>query len=359
MNFARWAHEACGSKRASDPTVARHFGFGPGLKNRIAMQIISPHRSWWEKLKDRYRALSPQERQAILGGAFAVAVAFGGWMFLSKTGSGARMSMVATNVAGSALIQGNSNTVIFADSTHYGASTNLISRLPCIFIESLPGLPLGCTNAADLRVHRLVISNTNEVEIENFCSRLQLPEPITETLKTNRPAGTQIGWRPLLVGLRVNGSGGRSETGLWVGPASAVHFDYPEECFVAKERRGHKTEHSGPGTVTGIWELTVDKLPAGGHISLQFITSSAPEATNYIRFAREPLWQSPPDPQTIPDTNEVRFLFEGEYHYQALGKSGKQYFLVPLVFNEQQRSLSSLRAERSVGHWHPVTLELY
>jgi hypothetical protein len=55
--------------------------------------------------------------------------------------------------------------------------TNQISSLPQIALETLDGLPVEITNAAALRLNRLIVRNTSESEIENLCSHLQLPEP--------------------------------------------------------------------------------------------------------------------------------------------------------------------------------------
>jgi hypothetical protein len=58
----------------------------------------------------------------------------------------------------------------------------------------------------------------------------------------------------------------------------------------------------------------------------------------------------------MPDTNELRFHFEGEYQYRAEGRMGRQHFLVPINFDLEQRVLSSLPVQAENGHWHTVTL---
>src|SRR5204862_6750077 len=101
-------------------------------------------------------------------------------------------------------------------------SRNPKPGLPRITIETLAGLPEGTTNNPQLRLQRLFVRNTSSVALQNFCSRLQFPEPISSTLQTNMTAGTVVGWKPLMDRLSITGTGGRASAGLWVGPTSAV-----------------------------------------------------------------------------------------------------------------------------------------
>ncbi len=266
--------------------------------------------------------------------------------------SGAINGSVITTIGGTNTF--NSTTIINSQPI-----LNTPPHLPIIRIETLDGLPMGFTNNPHLRVHSLVVRNNNEVELDNFCSRLQLPEPIIEIIETNNSIGATVAWKPLKVDVLVKGTGGRSSGGLWIGPSSATSFHYPEACFVPSEKRGQQTQFSGAGDVTGIWELTADKLPPGGYVSFLFITDDSPNSTNYIKFASTPLWQSLPNPQTEADTNELRFSLEGEYQFKLPSKSEKQRFLVPIRYDAEQRKFSSLGIQADFGNWHPVLLEFY
>jgi hypothetical protein len=275
----------------------------------------------------------------------------------SRGGKTTSSTNITSNTGPVIATWGNSNT-INNTTVNYSPLTNRISpRLPIIKVETFAGLPVEMTNNPNLRLTSLVVRNLDEVPIENFCSRLQLAEPIIETIETNHSVGTLIGWRALKVKMLVNGTAGRTEGGLWIGSGSTNSFEYPVECFFPSEHRGQKIEYSGDGKITGIWELTIDKLPPGGYVSLTFLTSKSSDATNYIRFANEPLWKQPPE--SPPDTNELRFFLEGQYSFRTEASFGKQHFLMPMIWDEKQRMCSSLEVQSNVVPWHPVMLNLY
>ncbi len=236
------------------------------------------------------------------------------------------------------------------------AVSNSVS-LPLIRIETLEGLPEGMTNDPNIRFNRLFVRNIGEFDINNLCSRLQLPEAIVSILQTNVSAGTLFGWRPLLDRLSVSGTGGRTEGGLWIGPTSAVHFVETTPCFYYPGKaRGQLGTVSRAGDFTGVWELTFDKLPPKGMVDILFLTSIAGRGSNYAGFCSVPLWASPPNPQSVPDTNEMRFFLEGEYRFQTDGNIAKQAFFVPIQFDSLQRRFSSLPTQHDISQWHPVTL---
>lgn len=144
------------------------------------------------------------------------------------------------------------------------------------------------------------------------------------------------------------------------------------------------------GEKTGIWELTADKLPPHGVVSLLFLTSNDDNETNYITFVKtaftndgahfETTMQRTADGSVdtrsliiamivhtnkvpIPNedwhlgSDELRFSFEGLYQYPAAGKLGTQHFLLPLAFDAKSRALSSLPIQPNDGKWKRVTIE--
>jgi len=126
--------------------------------------------------------------------------------------------------------------------------------------------------------------------------------------------------------------------------------------FYPGQARGQLGTISRAGDFTGVWELTIDKLPPRGIVDILFLTSVAARGSNYAGFASVPLWASPPDPKSDPDTNELRFFFEGEYRCQVDGKPVMQNFFVPIQFDSSQRRFSSLAIQPGTSHWHPVSL---
>lgn len=246
-----------------------------------------------------------------------------------------------------------------------------VPNLPYIKVETLNGLPTDGlptveTNRQHLKLHRLEIRNYGEVQIDNFRSRLQIPEPIISTKEVIQSVGTLVGWRPLKVEILTTGTAGRSHGGMWIGPASTNYFLYPVLAFnpyiqlpMGKDHRGQMFEFGGSGEFTGIWELTIDKLPPAGFATILFYTSDSDSVTNYTRFAQAPLWASPPNPSSTADTNELKFSLEGEYQFQSVNKPKKQYFLVPILLNTNSREISSMALHTNIGSWHPIILEAY
>jgi hypothetical protein len=324
----------------------------------MSEHLIRPPKSRWETFRNWCKSWSPQVKQGVIGGVVLIVLTVAGWVLYSTKGPSNTVrsgGINATNVSGSAFVQGIGNTVTVDNSIHHGVS-NAIPALPLITIETLDGLPPECTNNQHLRLHRLTVRNPGDASIENFCSRLQLPEAISQTIETNTTVGAVIGWRPLIDKIIVKGTGGRTEGGLWIGPTSKVTFVEHEMAFFPKYAKGEKMSLSRAGDLTGVWELTIDRLPPSSHASISFLTSNGPEGTNYLELASVPLWSIAPNPQTTPDTNELRFSLEGEYQYPAEGKPGKQHFLVPIKLDADQRVLTSLPIQADNGQWHTVTL---
>jgi hypothetical protein len=56
-------------------------------------------------------------------------------------------------------------------------------------------------------------------------------------------------------------------------------------------------------------------------------------------------------------TNWLRFYFEGSYQYPAAGKLGSQHFLVPFVFDTNNRAISSLPIQAEDGRWRRVMIQ--
>jgi hypothetical protein len=144
------------------------------------------------------------------------------------------------------------------------------------------------------------------------------------------------------------------------------------------------------GEKTGVWELTIDRLPPRAAASVTFLTFDEHDATNYISLANTEFRTNGASISmsaqgttngevmlhnltttlivntgkvinTSKDwrlgTNELRFSYEGEYWYPQEGKSGSQHFLVPLVFESTDRKISSLPARPNDGGWRRVILE--
>jgi len=306
------------------------------------------------RLYDSCWSWSPQVKQGVIGAVALLSVAIVGWFLKASHSQSAHI--YGTNVHNSALVVGHSNTIVVDNSTRL-AATNAVPKPPMLTLETLEGLPPQFANSLHLKLHRLTIRNQSEAPIGALATRLQLPEPICQTLETNATPGTFIGWRPLIEDFLVKGTGGKTEGGLWVGPTSAVYFVSPPIALAPRPDRSQKLSLSRRGDVTGVWELTVNQLPPGGHVSLMFLTSIAADATNYMALASEPLWKSGPNPEHTPDPNELRYFFEGEFRFSTAEKVVSQYFLAPIGFDPSTRSASLLSTQQSDGTWNVVYLD--
>lgn len=315
--------------------------------------IIQPRKTPKERLLAWVKSWSPQVKQGTIVAIGALAVCL--LTIWSTSSKQPRATPVGKTVSGLVTPQATGTTAGQVTAVK-APGTQPPPQLPHITIETLAGLPPELSNNPNLRLNRLQLRNTTAAQIDNFCGRLQLPEAIARTIETNLTVGSALGWRPLLDKLLVHGTGGRTQGGLWIGPTSAVLYADTPLCFFPKDPRGQLGGLSREGDLTGIWELTIDKLPPGGLLSLLFITSAAPEATNYMAMANTPLWQSPPRPSPTPDTNELRHFFEGEYQCNASPKPASQYFFVPIVYDTAERKSHSQAPQPDIGAWHPVNL---
>ncbi len=267
----------------------------------------------------------------------------------------------------------------------YQDSKPQVPKLPRMTVETLLGLPEGMSNNPHLRLHRLLIQNAS-LPIDNFCSRLQLPEPVYATLETDHPPGTAIDWHPLKTKVTINGTGSRS----FLGPNSSANFVYSPPCFFPEGNKAQLSGYYENADKTGVWELRIDKLPPYGVASVTFLTSDDEDQTNYIAFVRTAftndgatIWSTAqgttngsviihnigiamivhtnkvldPKEDWHLGTNELRFCFEGLYQYQTSGKPASQHFLVPFVFDDKDRKLSSLSVQPGDGRWRRVMIE--
>lgn len=268
----------------------------------------------------------------------------------------------------------------------YRDAKPFVPSRPQIAIETFSGLPEGFVGNPHLRLHRLELRNNNPIPIESFCSRLQLPEPIIVTLETNQPPGAALTWHPLQRRVTIVGTGDRSV----LGASSSAEFIFDTPCFFPRGNKAQLSGYFANAEPTGVWELTIDKVPPHGVISLLFITSTAAEATNYIEFVKTAftndgatVWstvQGTTNGAVIVHnvgiamivntnksattnanwrlgTNELRFSLEGNYQYSAAGKLESQHFLMPIVHDAIIRKLSSLPVQPDDGHWKRVLIE--
>lgn len=113
--------------------------------------------------------------------------------------------------------------------------------MPAVVIQTFPDLPEGIQDSSHLRWNVLLIRNDNDIEIENFYGRIQLPEPIMTTIESNLPPGVAIDLEPLLTKFAIKGAGNRTNL---------------------------------------VWQLLIDKLPPHKTAAISFLTTDEGDATN-------------------------------------------------------------------------------
>jgi hypothetical protein len=252
--------------------------------------------------------------------------------------------------------------------------------LPIITVQTLDGLPLNVPQNPHLRLSRLMVRNETDVEIANLISRVQLPEPIYDSVETNCPPGTSVEWSPIIEPITVSGIGSKSI----IGPASVVYHPIPHVGFFPSGAQGELFKSSKEGDLTGVWELTVDKLPRKRSVSVLFLTYNGTNATNYLELVNTEFKTNGAQitaaiqgttsgaviihnlsfTATLNNnrdyhfgTNALRFSVEGQFQYQFEGKPRDQHFLVPISFESMERRISSKGIQTGDGHWRRIIVE--
>lgn len=323
----------------------------------MSEHLIKPRKTIWERVKGTSAKWSPQVKQGLIAALVAVSIFLLSLLVRSTTGTSnvvKRSDIRATNVTGSAFVQGIGNTVVINNPPRSAHST---PTPPEIKIETLDGFPAGFTNNPNFRLHKLTVRNRGDAIIQSFNSRLQFPEAISETIRTNVSFDAHLVWRPLASEIIIKGTGGRTEGGLWLGPTSKVSFVEQERGFFPNFAKGQKYSTSRAGDITGVWELTIGTLPPHSHLSLSFVTSIGREGTNYMDLATVPLWSIQLESRRAADTNELRYSLEGEYCYPTHNEALRQHFLVPIRYDDNKRAATSLPLQPDNAGWNTVILD--
>ncbi len=185
----------------------------------------------------------------------------------------------------------------------------MIPRLPEIEVITRQGLTLdqvaGATVSAEdnrrLREHVLRIRNPNRVELTSFQCRIQLPEPVIQSIG-DRPAGVELQWLPDRPQMTVVGSG--------------------------------TVERIGSLRPWPIYMCRASKLLAAGTISISFRTVESSDGTSFLpSFMRSP-----------EDLRAVYHIL-GSFQYLLREQYVTREFVVFLEFDPTARAIKSLPCE--------------
>ena len=199
-------------------------------------------------------------------------------------------------------------------------------------------------------------------------------------MSTNYPPGTSVSWKPITEEVTVSGTGDRST----IGPSSAVNRPFPHLGFFPNGAQGQVTKLRKSGDLTGVWELMVDKVDKQSTISVSFLTSKGPDATNYLdlvntQFATNGAQVTATIQGTTSGavvihnlsftatlnantnfhfgTNGLRLSIEGQLQYYDDGKLQDQRFLVPLLFDSHSRTITAHSIRANDGDWRRIIVD--
>ncbi len=182
-------------------------------------------------------------------------------------------------------------------------------KLPEIEILTVHGLTLDQVEGAKvspedmrrLREHVLRVRNPNGIELTNFDSRLQLPEPVVASTD-DRPAGVELQWAPDRPQLTAFGSG--------------------------------SVERTGPLRPWPIYICRASKLLPERTFSIRFRTVEAIDATSFL-------------PSFIHSEEGMREVYHilGSFQFAIGSEYVTREFLVPLDFDSAARTIRSLPCE--------------
>jgi hypothetical protein len=255
-------------------------------------------------------------------------------------------------------------------------------------INTLEGLPDGITNNPHYKFSILKLQNENDFEIDNLCGRLQLPEPIFQTIETDASPGLTIAWQPLHTKTLVTGTGNKTS----FGPNSMIRYiysDFPYHLATPPGNAAQLTGFSDSGDETGVWMLMIDRLPPHGALSISFLTTDEDSTEGYIKLINTPFTNDAAHIEIATSgqtnggavlhylllamivhtnkvvntnedwhlgTNELRFLFQGEYQYANRGNIMSQGFLTPFSYDTNNRTISSFPTQAGDGRWKRVVI---
>jgi len=201
----------------------------------------------------------------------------------------------------------------------------MVPDLPLIEISTGPGISLGEEAGSEvtsedinhLRQHRFRIRNPNDVEIKNIVAHVQLPEPVTKTLKIARPAGVEIDWQPKRMDLRAFARG-----------------------------QGAKVVRTGPPSVTSIYTLNIEKIPAGSSVEIDFLTT-IDEWPRQIPFSSD------------SDAFELYHYVDGTFQYDFEGITWTRPFLAVVEMASESRSITVIETLDDYGERKPMEIHLF
>lgn len=197
----------------------------------------------------------------------------------------------------------------------FGDRSRVSLRLPEFRMTTtpveLPGKnekPLSFSNIQNRRLHILEVRNPNKIPLSNIQLWTQFPEAILSVKSGEASASYTVvsaeNWekQPLTIEGDVTDS-------------SSV------EPFASEEN-------------TGLWQVTVNTVPAHSTIKIEFVTATGTEGGLYTEEVTKA--------QAQKADNELIWLIYGSYQFTTGSEAVKEEIVVPLEFDTKNRALRTL-----------------
>ncbi len=197
----------------------------------------------------------------------------------------------------------------------------IIPKLPEISLTTLRGLSLpdrpGTVKLSDLehvREHTLGMKNISATELFAIEVRVQLAEPILESIGRHRPAGALPVWEPIIPQMILTGGPGATAT------------------------------RNRPPSPTNLYRLAIEKLPPQQFVEIGFITSTRPWDEREFSFD-SPLWEG------INEPPMTAFYFDGTAQFDYQGARLQMTIFAPISYDKSTRHQSFREVRDDYGPW--------
>ncbi len=204
----------------------------------------------------------------------------------------------------------------------------VVPKLPQITIETLAGFTLpeapGEITGSQLegmKEHRLTFENVSATEIRDIRARIQFPEPVTDRVFSESPAGVTIIFEP----------------------------DRMPIQFVATGNA--KISRARPPLPTGIYRFRVDRL-GRQKLAIGFITSMQQLKEHAMPDELMPSFME-------RDSNTLNTYIDGSFSYEYHGALLIRRFFAPVALNRQTRAMSIVEVRPDSGPWSPAKVMVF
>ena len=205
----------------------------------------------------------------------------------------------------------------------------IVPSLPQISLTTIKGrtlteVPSQVTvqDCADFREHTLRITNSADAQILMIDASVQLPEPIIESFRCDKPVGINVGWRPV------------------------------RPQMVATIKGGGTVTRNRPPLPINVYQLQIDRLPPSHSVEIGFTTSTKINEEHDLSFDRGPFAGADELPY-------LRNYIDGTFQFEYQGAMLKKRFFAPISFDKDTHQFSILEVREDFGQWQPLALTVF